>query len=74
MATNAVDPAARLIVPTGLPLAIIIISSIFFAVSIVTVTLRTFIRLRRGLFGWEDAFMALGTVRLISTLFQGSTK
>lgn len=59
---NDVDPSARLIAPDGLPLAIIVISSIFFALSIVTVALRTFIRIKRRIFGLEDAFMVVGTV------------
>lgn len=59
---NDIDPAARLITPRGLPLAIIVISVIFFALSIVTVALRTYIRLKKGLFGLEDTFMLIGTV------------
>lgn len=62
--SNDVDPSARLIAPDGLPLAIIVISFIFFALSIVTVALRTFIRIKKGIFGLEDAFMVIGTVRL----------
>ena len=59
---NDVDPSARLIAPDGLPLAIIVISSIFFALSIVTVALRTYIRIKKRIFGLEDAFMVVGTV------------
>jgi hypothetical protein len=68
MASDGVDPSARLISPDGLPLAIIIISSIFFAASIITVTLRTYIRLKMGIFGLEDTFMVIGTVSLFSTV------
>lgn len=64
MASSEVDPSARLIAPTGLPLAIIVISSIFFAVSIITVSLRTYIRLKKGIFGLEDTFMVVGMVSL----------
>jgi len=60
---NDVDLSARLIAPDGLPLAIIVISSIFFALSIVTVALRTYIRIKKRIFGLEDAFMVVGTVR-----------
>ena len=60
---NDVDPSARLIAPDGLPLAIIVISSIFFALSIVTVALRTYIRIKKRIFGLEDGFMVVGTVR-----------
>ncbi|KAI4714358.1 hypothetical protein J4E89_000037 [Alternaria sp. Ai002NY15] len=62
---NDVDPSARLIAPDGLPLAIIVISSIFFALSIVTVALRTYIRIKKRIFGLEDAFMVVGTIAYI---------
>jgi hypothetical protein len=61
--TNDVDPSLRLITPDGLPLAIIIISCIFLGVSLVTVSLRTYIRLKKRTFGVDDAFMVVGTVR-----------
>lgn len=66
MATPAsgVDPSARLITPDGLPLAIIAISSIFFMLSAVTVALRTFIRIKKRIFGMEDTFMVIGMVCL----------
>jgi len=62
MASNDVDPSARLIALDGLPLAIVVISSIFFIASIITVSLRTYIRLKKGIFGLEDIFMVIGTV------------
>lgn len=62
--TSDVDPSARLITPDGLPLAIIAISSIFFMLSVVTVALRTFIRIKKRIFGLEDTFMVIGTVCL----------
>lgn len=66
MATSSkdIDPSGRLITPEGLPLAIIIISFIFLALSLVAVSLRTYIRLKKRTFGLDDAFMAIGTVRL----------
>lgn len=66
MATSSkdIDPSARLITPEGLPLAIIIISFVFLALSLVAVSLRTYIRLKKRTFGLDDAFMAIGTVRL----------
>lgn len=64
MASNGVDPNARLIPLDGLPLAIVVVSLIFFFASIITVSLRTFIRLKKGIFGWEDGFMVIGTVSL----------
>jgi hypothetical protein len=67
--TSDVDQSARLISPDGLPLAIIIISSIFFALSIVTVALRTFIRIKKGILGLEDVFMVIGTVCLSLRVF-----
>ena len=65
LSTAGVDPSARLIAPTGLPLAIIVISFIFLGLSLVAVSLRTYIRLRKRIFGLDDAFMAIGTVRLL---------
>ncbi|KAJ4379593.1 hypothetical protein N0V86_004774 [Didymella sp. IMI 355093] len=65
MASTDVDPSARLITPTGLPLAIIVISVIFFAASIITVSLRTYIRLKKRIFGLEDFFMVVGTIAYI---------
>ena len=62
--SNGIDPSARLIVPEGLPLVIIVISSIFLGLSLFTVSLRTYIRLKKGTFGLDDAFMTIGTVRL----------
>lgn len=58
------DPSARLMSPEGLPLAIIVISFIFLGLSLVAVGLRTYIRLKKQTFGLDDAFMAIGTVRL----------
>jgi hypothetical protein len=59
-----VDPSARLLTPEGLPLAIIAISCIFLGLSLLAVSLRTYIRFTKGIFGLDDAFMLIGTVRL----------
>jgi hypothetical protein len=53
---------ARIITPDGLPLTIIILSCIFLGLSIVLVSLRTYIRLTKGTFGLDDAFVASGCV------------
>lgn len=66
MASNEVDPSARSIALDGLPLAIVVISLIFFIASIITVSLRTYIRLKKGIFGLEDTFMVIGTVSEVS--------
>ena len=66
MNNSNVDPDARIIAPDGLPLTIIIISCIFLGLSIVAVSLRTHVRLAKGSFGLDDAFMASGAVRPIS--------
>lgn len=63
-----VDPDARIIAPDGLPLSIIIISCIFLGLSIVSVCLRTYVRLAKGTFGLDDAFMASGSVRPVYRL------
>ncbi|KAF1358600.1 hypothetical protein EJ07DRAFT_166838 [Lizonia empirigonia] len=60
--SNKIDSSARLMAPTGLPLAIIIIASISLGLSLVTVSMRTYIRLRRGIFSLDDAFMTIGTI------------
>jgi hypothetical protein len=61
---STIDPSARLITPEGLPLAILAISCIFLGLSLIAVSLRTYIRFTKGIFGLDDAFMAIGTVRL----------
>ncbi|KAJ4311534.1 hypothetical protein N0V94_007906 [Neodidymelliopsis sp. IMI 364377] len=66
--TNNVDPSLRLITPDGLPLAIIIISCIFLGMSLVTVSLRTYIRLKKRTFGVDDAFMVVGTIVYIPVI------
>ncbi|KAJ4992077.1 hypothetical protein SVAN01_02398 [Stagonosporopsis vannaccii] len=57
-----VDPDARIISPEGFPLTIIVTSCIFLGLSIIAVSLRTYVRLVKGTFGLDDAFMASGAV------------
>lgn len=60
-----VDPKARIVAPDGLPLAIIIASSVFLGLSIIAVALRTYVRLAKGTFGLDDAVMGVAVVRMI---------
>lgn len=62
MDTPGVDPNARLIQPDGFPLAILTISCVFLGLSILTVSLRTYTRIARGIFGLDDGFVLAGTV------------
>jgi hypothetical protein len=59
---NGVDPTARSIKPDGLPLAIVVLSSIFLGLSVIVVSLRTYIRLVKRTFGTDDGFMVAGCV------------
>ncbi|KAL6703425.1 hypothetical protein ACN47E_009684 [Coniothyrium glycines] len=59
--SSIVDSSARLIHPNGLTLIMLILSCIFLGLSIVTVSMRTIARFRKGTFGWDDAFMIIGT-------------
>lgn len=68
MWNTELDPSARIITPDGLPLTIIIISCVFLGLSIITVSLRTYVRLVKGTFGWDDAFVGAGTVRHIKSV------
>ncbi|KAF1941458.1 cytochrome P450 [Clathrospora elynae] len=61
MATT-VNPDDRFIQPVELPLAILVISSIFLILALITVSLRTYTRATRGIFSTDDAFMVVGTV------------
>lgn len=58
---GAINPNQTFIQPDGLPLAILIISSIFWLLSAITVSLRTYTRLVKGIFGLDDAFIIVGT-------------
>lgn len=62
--STAVDPNARIISPNGLPLAILVLSAVFLGLSLVTVALRTYTRLAKGIFGWDDTFVLIGSVSL----------
>lgn len=63
--STTVDPDLRILEPQGLPLAIIIVSSIFLVISVLCVGLRTRVRLVEGTFGLDDGLMLAGTVRMI---------
>jgi hypothetical protein len=65
MPVSTVDPTLRTIKPDGLPLAILVLSSIFLGLSIVTVSLRTYVRIAKRAFGYDDAFMAVGCVSVL---------
>ncbi|KAF2829888.1 cytochrome P450 [Ophiobolus disseminans] len=58
----AVDPTVRTSPTDGLPLAIVALSTIFLSLSVITVALRTYIRLKKGTFGIDDGFMIVGCV------------
>jgi hypothetical protein len=62
MPVSDVDPTLRSIKPDGLPLAILVLSCVFLGLSIITVSLRTYIRIAKGAFGLDDKFMVLGCV------------
>jgi hypothetical protein len=64
MPVSTVNPTLRTIKPDGLPLSILVLSSIFLGLSIITVSLRTYVRLAKRAFGYDDGFMVLGCVRL----------
>ncbi|KAH7398962.1 cytochrome P450 [Phaeosphaeria sp. MPI-PUGE-AT-0046c] len=62
MPVSNVDPNIRTITPDGLPLAILVLSSVFLGLSIITVSLRTYIRIVKGAFGLDDWFMCAGCI------------
>ncbi|KAH5251997.1 hypothetical protein HBI82_039470 [Parastagonospora nodorum] len=62
MPVSTADPTSRTITPNGLPLAILVISTVFLGLSIITVSLRTYIRIVKGSFGVDDGFMVAGCV------------
>jgi hypothetical protein len=64
MPVSTVDPTLRTITPDGLPLAILILSTVFLGLSIIAVGLRTYIRIVKGAFGLDDVFMVAGCVSL----------
>ncbi|KAJ6444538.1 integral membrane protein [Purpureocillium lavendulum] len=59
---SAVDPNARFITPTGLPLGIICVSLVLVFFSILTTCLRTYSRLRDAVLGLDDALAIAGTI------------
>ena len=68
--STAVDPTARTIPLDGLPLAILTISCVFLGLSIIAVSLRTYARLASNIFGFDDAFIILGTVSLLQGILR----
>lgn len=60
---STVDPNARFITPTGLPLAIVCVSLVLVFSSILTTGLRTCSRLRDAVLGLDDGLAIAGTVR-----------
>jgi hypothetical protein len=64
---SKVDPAARTVIPDGLPLAILVLSSVLLGLSISAVSLRSYIRLVKGTFGLDDTFMVAGCVGLLTS-------
>ncbi|KAJ0159760.1 hypothetical protein CTA2_9154 [Colletotrichum tanaceti] len=60
--STTVDPDLRILEPHGLPLAIIIVSSVFLVISVLCVGLRTRVRLVEGTFGLDDGLMLAGTI------------
>jgi hypothetical protein len=62
MPVSDVDPTLRWIKPDGLPLAILVLSCMFLGLSLIAVSLRSYIRIVKGAFGLDDWFMVAGTV------------
>ena len=58
-----VDPNDRSLPLKNLPLAIVIVSAVFFIFSAVLVAIRCMSRFAGRVFGWDDGLMAAGTVR-----------
>lgn len=61
----AIDTGATILPPDGFPLAIVVLSSIFLGLSVITVSLRAYTRVKKGTFGLDDAFIVTGTVSLL---------
>jgi hypothetical protein len=65
---TAIPPEERTIRPDGLPLAILVISSVFLVLSLIAVALRTYTRLAKKNLGLDDVFIIVGTVSNIQAL------
>lgn len=63
-----VDPNDRTIPLEGFPLAIVIVSAIFFILSAILVAIRSWSRIQGRVFGWDDGLMCAGTVRISSMI------
>lgn len=57
-----IDSELRILQPVGLPLVIITISSIFLFFSIAFAAIRSQVRYKDGVFGWDDGLMVAGAV------------
>ncbi|KAM5354602.1 hypothetical protein ACJ41O_001249 [Fusarium nematophilum] len=58
----AVDPIATTITPTGLALVLLVVTLFFVVPCAVVVILRSWIRVRHGVFGMDDGLMLVGWV------------
>lgn len=56
------NPTDTIIPLDGLPLTIAVVSIIFWFFSVIVVALRVFARASKGIFSWDDGFVAVGTV------------
>jgi hypothetical protein len=64
--STAIPSDARFIQPTGLPLAILIISCVFWILSVIGVSARTYTRIVTRALGVDDAFIIFGTVSIFT--------
>jgi hypothetical protein len=62
--STAIPSDARFIQPTGLPLAILIVSCVIWVLSVVGVSARTYTRIVTRALGVDDAFIIFGTVSI----------
>lgn len=62
MSMSTVNPNDRLIQPDDLPLAILVITCIFWGLSVITVSLRAYTRVLRGTFALDDGFAVAGLI------------
>jgi len=65
---STVDPSITSMRLNGLPLAIFVLSTIFWILSIITVGLRTYARVWKHIFGLDDIFIVAGTVRSLHAI------
>lgn len=60
------DAAARVLAPTGLSLAIFVVSIICLVLSAIAVSLRVYVRCSEKTFGWDDGLILAGLVSFFS--------